>query len=447
MAKEYITGKSWVELMEEEEETSGEELQSRDKELSEEERLLAEDDLDTMGERLEAKKENFDADEVTKKSEEQKLHEESCLDVQEHSRTELKGKLEVSDIKVKTEMEASSTHELSTKAILPNDKIKTEPGTHTRCNGDALVAGIKQETNVCTIKIKSEVEEIDDDNDRISKELDLMENELFNVQEENSDSVKDRVSDFVKVGISDSVKDNVVMKCKDSLIVESSANSVAKETETHTFVHPETMVNGDHKASDKMDDTRHVSTSTQTSPRKNRNTRKRKSSSNVGNNRRKYSCRDPSASSSSSGRSSNATTPRKEKKPVEYENDPEILARRQKQIDYGKNTIGYDRYRQLVPKEKRTNRDPRTPPKHVKYSRRAWDGMVRIWRQQLHAWDPTPDDKESTTLPELNVSVDVSSMPYKRRIHSCTASSASGSTEDVGADDFISLDYEDGDLE
>lgn len=39
----------------------------------------------------------------------------------------------------------------------------------------------------------------------------------------------------------------------------------------------------------------------------------------------------------------------KPKKPVELETDPAILQRRQKQIDYGKNTVGYANFTQQVP--------------------------------------------------------------------------------------------------
>ncbi|KAK3925100.1 Histone RNA hairpin-binding protein [Frankliniella fusca] len=82
---------------------------------------------------------------------------------------------------------------------------------------------------------------------------------------------------------------------------------------------------------------------------------------------------------------------------LQFETDKETLARRNKQIEYGKNTICYQRYLEMVPKDKREKKHPKTPPKHLKYSRRAWDGLVKVWRQKLHFWDPPKDGEEAPT--------------------------------------------------
>eukprot|EP01127_Copromyxa_protea_P009912 TRINITY_DN2375_c0_g3_i1.p1 TRINITY_DN2375_c0_g3~~TRINITY_DN2375_c0_g3_i1.p1 ORF type:complete len:339 (-),score=89.52 TRINITY_DN2375_c0_g3_i1:300-1316(-) len=82
-----------------------------------------------------------------------------------------------------------------------------------------------------------------------------------------------------------------------------------------------------------------------------------------------------------------SSAPSKKKTP-ERESDEHRLEQRQKQIDYGKKTVGYERFTALVPKEKREPGHPVTPRKNQKCSKRSWDGQVRKWRRELHKWDP-----------------------------------------------------------
>ncbi|CAH2096121.1 unnamed protein product [Euphydryas editha] len=91
------------------------------------------------------------------------------------------------------------------------------------------------------------------------------------------------------------------------------------------------------------------------------------------------------------------------RKPLELETDPSVLQRRQKQIDYGKNTVGYYCYTQKVPIDKRTKDDPKTPDKYAKYSRRSWDMLIKMWRKKLHQYDteaneePTMESDDSSS--------------------------------------------------
>lgn len=55
-------------------------------------------------------------------------------------------------------------------------------------------------------------------------------------------------------------------------------------------------------------------------------------------------------SSESETRSDISSLPRSPRTPYEAETDPAVLARRMKQIEYGKNTLEYHNYTQAIPK-------------------------------------------------------------------------------------------------
>jgi len=88
--------------------------------------------------------------------------------------------------------------------------------------------------------------------------------------------------------------------------------------------------------------------------------------------------------------------------PYVKETDVIVLNRRQKQINYGKNTLDYDKYVKKVPREFRKDMMPRTPNKSMKFTRRQWDGIVKNWKQMIHttveALEKNERDSDDTLL-------------------------------------------------
>ncbi|GFS26273.1 histone RNA hairpin-binding protein [Elysia marginata] len=76
------------------------------------------------------------------------------------------------------------------------------------------------------------------------------------------------------------------------------------------------------------------------------------------------------------------------------------LARREKDIAYGKNTDAYRLYTDLIPKELRSEnskKHPRTPKKNKVCSRRSWDAQVKLWKKRLHSWANEQEAAEETS--------------------------------------------------
>ncbi|XP_066926678.1 histone RNA hairpin-binding protein-like [Clytia hemisphaerica] len=110
------------------------------------------------------------------------------------------------------------------------------------------------------------------------------------------------------------------------------------------------------------------------------------------------------------------------------EKDERKLATRQRQIDIGKNTVGYKLYTEDVKRMDRTTDHPWTPNKFTVCSTRSWQGTMRIWRRKLHYWDPTEmkNDKDTFFDSTLNtIETQKKSIDHSMELDDCPSSESS----------------------
>jgi|EP00945_MAST-04E_sp_MAST-4E-sp1_P003613 hypothetical protein len=78
------------------------------------------------------------------------------------------------------------------------------------------------------------------------------------------------------------------------------------------------------------------------------------------------------------------------------------IEKRQRQIDIGKMSVGYQHYTKAVPKNDRVVgvlRHPVTPNKLERVSKRNFDAKMKSWRRYLHLWDDPNVDPMKAGVP------------------------------------------------
>lgn len=118
------------------------------------------------------------------------------------------------------------------------------------------------------------------------------------------------------------------------------------------------------------------------------------------------------------------------------ETDDHRLAQRQKQIDYGKNTIAYDKFIAARPRHMRKHGDPMTPLVHQKCSKRSFVGQVISWRKKVYSYADKIDNKNGK-----------SDDKNKEKPSPPSSSDRTSTGSDRGLDDSEVHDDDDGDEE